>query len=376
MVSTRFSVRDVAIDIVGPSQISTGMVKSLTAARVSKGVPADSPAHSSQADITVQVKAKPPDVIIERAARSRRLPYQFDTAVTAGGLRYQMSALGGKVIYTVDLDGMPLSGQPWHATATITNAGWLQLVPSVVVRAATHEHANMIDYFTAVALTEVLEPLLWTHLLERDQTIIHAAAGVSPNGRGVAFTGSGQVGKTAIALGLVRHHGWQYLADDLVIIGADGMHRVPRPLRLAAHHLAILDGVTRIGGMSQNTRFNRSRRRIPITDVVTVDRLAATAPLDLLVNINATPATTTLRHHEVKRSDLVANVTAAVMSDFWEFLSFMNAAAGLSLAPAANRWHHRVAEIVEASLPKALLGIDVPHGADLKKVGTFIAQSV
>lgn len=78
----------------------------------------------------------------------------------------------------------------------------------------------------------------------------------------------------------------------------------------------------------------------------------------------------------MKRSELVANVTAAIMSDFWEFLSFMNAAAGLSSAPAANRWHHRVAEIIEASLPETMLGIDVPHGTDLNKVGTFIAQSV
>lgn len=374
MTSTRFSVSDVTIDIVGETRLSTTMVNALNAAHVAP--PAESLSPSSQADITLQVKAEPPYMTIERAARSRRLPYQFDTALTASGLRYQMSTFRGKAIYTVDLDGMPLSSTPWRATATIADIGWLKLLPSLLVRTATREHANMTDYFTAVALNEVLEPLLWTHLLDRGQTFIHAAAGVSPDGRGVAFTGSGQVGKTAIALGLIRHHGWQYLADDLVILGGDGMRRVPRPLRLAAHHLAILDGVTQVSGMSQKTRFGRSRRRVAITDVVAADRLATSAPLDLLVNISATAATSSLRCREVQRSELAANVTAAVISDFWEFLSFMNAAAGLSTAPAANRWHQRVAEIVETSLPENLLGVDVPLGADLHDVGTFIAQSV
>ncbi|WP_322938558.1 hypothetical protein [Nocardioides bizhenqiangii] len=82
-------------------------------------------------------------------------------------------------------------------------------------------------------------------LLQRGRFTLHATLVESPDGRAVAITGPGTVGKTTTAVALAQR-GWSFVCDDIVgaTAGPDGVtaHPYPRPLH-ASDELASRLGV-------------------------------------------------------------------------------------------------------------------------------------
>lgn len=375
MASKRFTLCDVTVDITGDSPLAGNITHTLQSACFADKLGSGTACHVPP-DLTLLTDQPLDRMSAHTSERSRRFPYQFHTWATADGVRFQLATFRKQPLYTVDLQGFPLRDTHWTATASLSELTWPSFVPTPLFRALTGEHANWNEFQTAVALNEVLEPLIWTRMLDQQKTVIHAAAAVSPDGHGVAFTGVGNVGKTSIALGLAGNHGWRYIGDDRVVIGPGVLQRVPRGVRLAPHHLAIFSEKPDVSGMRVAQQSVRTRRRIPVTSVIDRANIVDVASFDTLVTLRATPRSTSLRRFNISRDAMIANTTAAIINEFWEFLGFMTAAAAISPGAPASAWHDRVAAIVAASLPETVLAIDIPIGADLRDVGAFVAATV
>ena len=88
---------------------------------------------------------------------------------------------------------------------------------------------------------QLLEPVIYLKLLERDILFMHAA-GVAREGRGYVFPAHGGTGKTTLALSLSRN-GYDLLGDDLLMIEVNSGKVYPyaRPLHLFPYNLTTLD---------------------------------------------------------------------------------------------------------------------------------------
>ena len=87
---------------------------------------------------------------------------------------------------------------------------------------------------------QLLEPVIYLKLLERDVLFMHAA-GVAANGRAIVFPAHGGTGKTTLALNLVQH-GFELMGDDLLMVESRTgiVHPYARPLHLFTYNLKSL----------------------------------------------------------------------------------------------------------------------------------------
>lgn len=101
-------------------------------------------------------------------------------------------------------------------------------------------------YMTAVRAALHL-PLFY--LLESKGFLLLHGSAVSRNGEGYLFLGAGGTGKTTLALDLVINHGFNFLAEDFLIIKDDEMYAFPEKVRVSENFL-------KYSGMSSGGRFN------------------------------------------------------------------------------------------------------------------------
>jgi hypothetical protein len=122
----------------------------------------------------------------------------------------------------------------------------------------TREH---LELQAARVRLAILEPLLYFRLPAKDCSLVHASA-LSTEGSCVLIAGSGHVGKTTLALQLVKR-GFAYYGDDLTIIQKDGqILSYPEPIRLEKQHLLLFpelrpkafNGVGRFGRLLLGNR--------------------------------------------------------------------------------------------------------------------------
>lgn len=87
---------------------------------------------------------------------------------------------------------------------------------------------------------QLLEPVIYLKLLERNVLFMHAA-GVARDGRAFVFPAHGGTGKTTLALALVNH-GFELLGDDLLMVETNSgiVYPYARPLHLFAYNLKSL----------------------------------------------------------------------------------------------------------------------------------------
>lgn len=87
---------------------------------------------------------------------------------------------------------------------------------------------------------QLLEPLTYAKLLERDVLFMHAA-GVSRDGKAYVFPAHGGTGKTTLALSLARQ-GFDLMGDDLLMVDlrSGTVHPYARPLHLFTYNLKTL----------------------------------------------------------------------------------------------------------------------------------------
>ncbi|HUP86996.1 MAG TPA: glycosyltransferase [Acidimicrobiales bacterium] len=92
-----------------------------------------------------------------------------------------------------------------------------------------------------VLYTNVVEPVLRWTLVERDVALVHAAC-VSRDGEAILITARTDTGKTTTMLKLLdADPTWKFLADDLVLVDAEGTLRpYPKPLTISAHTVHAL----------------------------------------------------------------------------------------------------------------------------------------
>jgi len=69
-----------------------------------------------------------------------------------------------------------------------------------------------------------------------DKTILHASA-VEIKNKAFVFAGCGNVGKTSIVLNLINCDGFNYLADDWLIIDKEKAYPFPTPIRIYPYNL-------------------------------------------------------------------------------------------------------------------------------------------
>jgi hypothetical protein len=87
---------------------------------------------------------------------------------------------------------------------------------------------------------QLLEPLVYAKLLERDVLFMHAA-GVAKHGKAYVFPAHGGTGKTTLSLSLARN-GFDLLGDDLLMIDVRTgvVHPYARPLHLFTYNLRTM----------------------------------------------------------------------------------------------------------------------------------------
>lgn len=83
-------------------------------------------------------------------------------------------------------------------------------------------YSSRIEMTTENITYNVIEPILHVYMLKNSQTFLHSSGVVSDSEDAILFTGWGGVGKSSACVQLVNHGDWKYLADDVIIINANG----------------------------------------------------------------------------------------------------------------------------------------------------------
>ena len=146
-------------------------------------------------------------------------------------------------------------------------------------------------------LQTIFEPFLFYRLPGRDCTLVHGAA-LSSGGSGVLMLGLASVGKTSLALRLVKN-GYMYYGDDLPIIARNGeLISNPKPIKLRSQHIELfpeladtiiqgLDGGERIllsrGVRKHEPEFMRRLPRRSLDDIFRGAKIGDRVPLKTII---------------------------------------------------------------------------------------------
>jgi hypothetical protein len=109
-------------------------------------------------------------------------------------------------------------------------------------------------------LQTLLEPFLYYRLVDRECSFVHGA-GLSTDSSGVLIVGLASVGKTSLALRLVKE-GYQYYGDDLPIVNKNGeLISNPKPIKLRPQHIELFPELvpTITRGMNSKEKFLLTR---------------------------------------------------------------------------------------------------------------------
>lgn len=95
-----------------------------------------------------------------------------------------------------------------------------------------------------VLYTNVIEPILRWTLVQKGYALVHCAC-VAANGKSVLITARTDTGKTTTILRLLSHEPFEFMSDDMVILGRDGrVFCYPKPLTISRHTLGAVNGAS------------------------------------------------------------------------------------------------------------------------------------
>ena len=104
------------------------------------------------------------------------------------------------------------------------------------------EVAPLLAKSRHVLYTNVIEALLRFLMVSRGHVLLHSAC-VVVDGRAVLLSAQTDTGKTSTVIQLVRDRGYQFLSDDMTIIGPGGRAiTYPKPMTLSYHTMAVING--------------------------------------------------------------------------------------------------------------------------------------
>lgn len=104
------------------------------------------------------------------------------------------------------------------------------------------EVAPLLAKSPHVLYTNVIEALLRFLMVSRGHVLLHSAC-VVVNGRAVLLSAETDTGKTSTVIQLVRDRGYEFLSDDMTIIGPGGRAiTYPKPMTLSYHTMSVIHG--------------------------------------------------------------------------------------------------------------------------------------
>ena len=104
------------------------------------------------------------------------------------------------------------------------------------------EVAPLLAKSRHVLYTNVIEALLRFLMVSRGHVLLHSAC-VVVDGRAVLLSAQTDTGKTSTVIQLVRDRGYQFLSDDMTIIGPGGRAiTYPKPMTLSYHTMSVING--------------------------------------------------------------------------------------------------------------------------------------
>jgi hypothetical protein len=186
------------------------------------------------------------------------------------------------------------------------------------------------DYVVAGhILSRIIEPCLYYSLPNRGFSFLHAS-GVSKE-KGIAFFGPSNIGKSSIALEMVKR-GWQFLGDDLIVI--DGNHKrvlpYPKPVKLEGQTLAahphLFEGLSANMGTIDKFALKRFMDKAlekpfktaldaSINELFRDAKICQSSNLDYVVRLTRTG----VDKPTIRDIDLDACVKSLSVGLFWEF---------------------------------------------------------
>jgi hypothetical protein len=194
---------------------------------------------------------------------------------------------------------------------------------------AMHDFQSDEELIAEHILGNFVEPFLYYRLPSKGYSLVHGAA-VS-NGTGILFVGLSNVGKTTMALQMIRE-GWEFLGDDLVILNESGrLLSYPKRINVEMHHLeAYPELIQKIGSKMSPARrffFNRYVKsssekffetkfyRPSISEIFDDIKIADCCDLGAVVQLDRTERGD-LGIQEIDTESCVKTITSNL---FWEF---------------------------------------------------------
>jgi hypothetical protein len=258
--------------------------------------------------------------------------------------------------------------------AVLTSIATLHLTRGLLAAIGDNDLLNeRIEEETAKLRLAILEPFLYYRLPSSDASLVHASV-VEMNGEGIMFAGTGHVGKTSLAIMMIKN-GCSYLGDDLVIIDGNGtVLAYPEPIRFQKQHWQMVSDVVEKSFNHENwlkrkiysgllevspEEFFRLRPRVSISQISDSARVANSCALRRVVLIRRR----VLKEPLVRKVES-ESVSAALAAElFWEFevghwrhnqyLLSPSAAKGEDFLGQEQNHRSKIASILDSALRKA-----------------------
>jgi hypothetical protein len=221
-------------------------------------------------------------------------------------------------------------------------------------------------------LQTLLEPFLYYRLVARGCSFVHGS-GLSSNGSGFLIVGLASVGKTSLALQLVKE-GYVYYGDDLPIVSKDGeLLSNPKPIKLRPQHIQLypelasrlarkMTGLERTLLTSQarghNARFMKRLPRLSLEDIFQDAKVGDHIPLRTVIFLRRI-AGKEFYIDELDRESLVRAVGADLFFQFpcapWRRTMYYfcpSVALGNDFMAEEDQHHQRISEILNGAFSK------------------------
>jgi len=175
----------------------------------------------------------------------------------------------------------------------------------------------------------LIEPFLYYRLVTRGATFVHGS-GLSSNGTGFLIVGLASVGKTSLALELVKK-GYVYYGDDLPIVTRDGeLLSNPKPIKLRPQHIELYPELAsrllrKMNGLERfllarkmrahRAEFMKRLPRLSLEDIFDHAKIGDRAPLKMVIFLRRM-AGKEFYVDELDRETLVKAVSADLFFQF------------------------------------------------------------
>jgi len=246
-------------------------------------------------------------------------------------------------------------------------------------------------------LQTLLEPFLYYRLVTRECTLVHGS-GLSFDGSGLLIVGLASVGKTSLALQLVKE-GYVYYGDDLPIVSKAGdLLSNPKPIKLRPQHIALfpelVNSLTRKMNRMERlllTRqvrkheyaFTRRLPRLSLGDIFEGAKLGVRAPLRNVIFLKRV-AEKEFFVDELDRESLINGVGADLFFQFpcapWRHTMYYfcpSVALGNDFMAEEDAHHRRIKEILDGAFSKArIIRLNAPMGYTSEELEKQILKSL